>query len=96
MTSKLQTVEIDLSTVQSVAELHIVFQERFQFPGFYGRNWDAFWDSITGLVKLPDRVRFLGWLTFESRFPRDARIMRKCFSDYRHLLGERASEIDYD
>lgn len=90
-----QTVEIDLNTVHSVEELHVVFQERFQFPSFYGRNWDAFWDSITGLVELPRRVRLLGWQSFESRFPRDARVMRECFTDYRRGFGERASEIEY-
>lgn len=95
MTSMPQSVEIDLRSIESLEQLHILFQARFNFPHFYGRNWDAFWDAITGLVVLPSRVRLLGWASFESRFPRDARIMRECFSDYQRELGKKASEIEF-
>lgn len=88
-------MEIDLGAVESVEQLHVLFQETFCFPSYYGRNWDAFWDAITGLVELPPRIRLLGWQQFESRFPRDARIMRECLTDYRNDLGETASEIEY-
>jgi RNAse (barnase) inhibitor barstar len=79
-----------------VEQLHAQLQEKLQFPAFYGKNWDAFWDAITGLVELPERIRLLGWASFEARFPRDASIMQKCLSDYRQNLGERASEFEYN
>ncbi|MGV3755138.1 MAG: barstar family protein [Verrucomicrobiota bacterium] len=95
MKTEPQTVEIDLRSIPSVEELHVVFERAFGFPGFYGQNWDAFWDAITGLVELPPRVRLIGWRDFESRFPQDARIVRECFDGYRQLWKERASEIEY-
>ncbi len=95
MASPPETVVIDLSTVGSIEQLHAVLQDRFQFPDFYGRNWDAFWDSITDLVVLPPRIRLAGWENFKSRFPRDAQILQKCFDDYRQLLGENASEVEF-
>src|SRR5688572_24321474 len=88
MTSQPQTAEINLNAVESVEQLHILFQEKFRFPHFYGQNWDAFWDAISGLVELPKHVRLLGWQSFESRFPQDARILRESFADYRRDLGE--------
>ncbi|MFI1170120.1 barstar family protein [Streptomyces melanogenes] len=27
-------------------------------PYFYGRNWDAFWDAVTGLVRIPEPSAF--------------------------------------
>lgn len=95
-TAALKTVEIDLRELQSVEQLHAQLRAKLNFPAFCGENWDAFWDAIAGLVELPERVRLLGWASFEASFPRDAAIMRKCLSDYRQELGERASEIEYD
>lgn len=95
MTSQPEIVEIDLSRVESVEQLHVHLQERFQFPIFYGRSWDAFWDSINWLVELPHRIRLLGWQSFESRFPRDARIMRECFTEYPRDSDDSADEIEY-
>ncbi|MEU1080442.1 hypothetical protein ABZ368_09360 [Streptomyces sp. NPDC005908] len=35
-------------------------------------NRDAFWDAITGLVKIPDHVRFIGWDRLTATAPRGA------------------------
>ncbi len=86
----MKTTEIDLRDLQTVEQLHAQLQEKLNFPAFYGKNWDAFWDAITGLVELPERVRLLGWRSFEAQFPNDAAMMRERFSDYRQELGERA------
>ena len=95
VTSQPQTVETDLDTVASVEQLQIVFQEKFQFPGFSDRIWDAFGGSITGPVVLPPWIRLLSWQRFEPHFPRDAGIIRECFTEYRKEVGASASEIEY-
>ncbi|MFE9574497.1 barstar family protein [Streptomyces sp. NPDC006692] len=40
-------------------------EREFDFPYFYGRNWDAFWDAVTGLVEIPDH----GGTPCEARGP---------------------------
>ncbi|MGI5527099.1 barstar family protein [Streptomyces syringium] len=48
------------------------------FPEFYGMNWDA----ITGLVSIPEHVRFLGWDQLAAGVPRGAAMLRRALDDY--------------
>jgi RNAse (barnase) inhibitor barstar len=62
-------VIIDLSAVQTPVELHHLLMEKLDFPGWYGCNWNAFWDAITVLVAMPEILQFKGWAGFELRLP---------------------------
>lgn len=37
---------LDLTGCKYPQEMHACFQKALHFPDHYGRNWDAFWDSI--------------------------------------------------
>lgn len=63
---------IDLKNIQSIKELHSVFKKELGFPDFYGENWDAFWDSIIGLVEMPPVLILENWNNFATRFPDDS------------------------
>lgn len=41
-----KTVTLDLTGCRYLLELHNRIREAFDFPDFYGRNWDAFWDLL--------------------------------------------------
>lgn len=71
-------VSLDVSDVGSVRELHERLADSLGFPDFYGKNWDAFGDSITGLVEMPRRLIVTGWPNVASRWPKDAQIMLDC------------------
>ena len=64
---------LDLNGCKSLDELHERLSITFDFPDWYGRNWDAFWDllnmevpeeltnvEITGLTKLPADLKDCG------------------------------------
>ena len=76
------TVKIDVTNITSSTELHLLLKEMLGFPNFYGENWDAFWDAITGLVELPMQIQFVGWGFLERNLPFDAKIMKECLSEY--------------
>lgn len=38
---------VDLTDCKYVAELHQRFQDALDFPDYYGKNLDAFWDCIS-------------------------------------------------
>lgn len=89
------SVSIDLSHAQTSAELHALLAEAFGFPGWYGHNWDAFWDAITGVVSMPKRLLLIGWSAFQARLPEDARIMKQSFDDMAVEFPALAAKVVY-
>lgn len=81
-------VRIDISNVTSTSELHARLAESLSFPSFYGKNWDAFWDSITGLVEMPEVLELRGIESLKSTLPRDAAQLMTCLN-----LGDHYPEI---
>ena len=87
-------VDIDVSEVRSVLSLHHILRDSLGFPSWYGCNWDAFWDAITGLVEMPLHLRISGWEAVVTRLPNDAQIMQKCLADMVEEYPELASEVE--
>ncbi len=40
---------LDFSNVKYYSEIHEIIKKELNFPDFYGRNWDAFWDCLTDM-----------------------------------------------
>jgi RNAse (barnase) inhibitor barstar len=93
--SRKECVAIDLSSVLSTEELHALLLDALGFPGWYGRNWHAFWDAITGLVEMPQRLNLVGWDSFRQRFPRDAEVMRQCLVEMAEKYPQLSSIVEY-
>lgn len=72
---------IDLAGCKTKEAVHETFKRRLEFPEFYGANWDAFLDSITGLVEMPDEVRIINWQGFAYACPKDMQILREIVGD---------------
>lgn len=79
---------VDLTEVRNTEELQRLLQRELLFPDFYGRNWSAFWDAITGLVALPCELTFTGWATFSTALPAEARQLRELLDDYLSHYGQ--------
>jgi ribonuclease inhibitor len=95
MDERREVVEIDLSAISTSRELQLLLARSLDFPGFYGCNWDAFWDAITGLVAMPRRLRLVGWSALVARLPEDARMMRGCLDDATAQYPEWSAEVEY-
>jgi ribonuclease inhibitor len=81
-----ELVKIDLSNVMTSKELHNLLKNCLDFPSYYGRNWAAFWDAITGLVELPLQIEFVGWSSLENNLPIDAKNLKELLNDYNELV----------
>ena len=88
-------VVFDLTSISTVRELHLLMAKTLQFPDWYGPNWDAFWDVSIELVEMPAKLQLLGCNDFETRFPRDAWIMKKCLTELAAEYPANASEVEY-
>jgi ribonuclease inhibitor len=73
---------IDLHGIQSIDALHDSFKRALKFPSFYGDNWDALWDTLTGMKEMPEKITLLGYAQFASRFPSEDKAFSKIISDY--------------
>jgi ribonuclease inhibitor len=95
MDARREIIEVDLSEVTTSQELHTELSRVLEFPDFYGQNWDAFWDGITGLVEMPIRLHFHGWQNLVEQLPNDAQRLQKCLEDMIREYPEWAPEIEY-
>ena len=95
MDQRREYVVIDLSTVSSREDLHAALANALDFPDFYGRNWAAFWDAITGLVEMPRRLVLKGWPRFAADLPGEAGSLRSCLDDMSRQFPEWAAEVEY-
>ncbi|MCC8435245.1 barstar family protein [Brevibacillus sp. M2.1A] len=88
-------VVIDVSEVKDPFELQNVLKEKLGFPDFYGKNWDAFWDAITGLVMLPEKLVFIGWDDLVRNLPKDAEFLEKLIEKKNNKYPSTFVEVDY-
>lgn len=42
----MKVIELDLTGCKYISEIHERIRRAFDFPEWYGANWDAFWDLI--------------------------------------------------
>lgn len=88
-------VIIDLKNVSTKEELQILLKQKLDFPDYYGENWDAFWDTITGLVELPEKIIFENWSVIENYIPGEANLLKEMFHNFNKKYPMMKSEIEY-
>lgn len=90
-----ESIDIDFSVVTNKEELHTLLAESLDFPHFYGKNWDAFWDAITGLVDMPKVLRLKGCDHLKDILPNDARLLFECLDNMQRQYPNWASQVEY-
>lgn len=73
---------LDVSAIQNSTDFHYLLQKKLELPDFYGMNWDAFWDAITGLIELPENLIFEGWHNIEKKLPKDSQILINLLNEF--------------
>ena len=72
---------VNLSEVRSESDIHEAFASEFKFPEFYGANWDAFWDVLTGFGCFPNRFTIIGTENLRERLPESLTQLDRIFAD---------------
>ncbi len=74
---------VRLSEVTSVYELQEKLQETLDFPYYYGKNWDAFYECMGEKLAPPAQVTLVlrGIKDFEKRFPEDSEKLLSILKD---------------
>ncbi len=84
---------INLEHITSIKQLHNLFTEILNFPKFYGENWDAFWDTITGLVEMPNHLTITHFDKFHTIFTKDAILLKEIINEFNKISSDRQIEI---
>ena len=78
-----ETLSLTVAHASSGDSLHEMLAAVLQFPGYYGKNWDAFRDCIRDPDQsvMPRRLIIKGIDILEDRLPREAKHLRLCLAD---------------
>lgn len=89
---------LDFSEIKHYIEIHSVIQKELDFPDYYGRNWDAFWDCLTDMVGRPVNIKIIGIENVEKKFGIDeSNILIDTLRDFKNYRnGKYAHEISIE
>lgn len=80
-----KTITLDLTGCKYLGELHERIRIAFNFPEWYGANWDAFWDLLWSECDA-DEVVVIGEKTLAKEYEEHLEKMHKALDD---LVKER-------
>jgi ribonuclease inhibitor len=75
------SLSIDVASATSGEALHELLAEAFQFPAYYGRNWDAFDECIRDSSR-SSQVTISGLESLRARLPREAELFSQCMRSF--------------
>ena len=90
------TIQVDFVGVTRKEEVHDRLATAFGFPDYYGKNWDAFWDCVTMLDPMPQKIRIRGMKVLADVLPREETLLRKCLEDLRAIPEASALVLDIE
>jgi ribonuclease inhibitor len=72
---------IDVAAVTTRDALHQLLAEAFEFPAYYGRNWDAFDECVRDSAQ-SGHVTISGFETLRAKLPREAALFEQCLLSF--------------
>jgi ribonuclease inhibitor len=88
-------VDVDFTGCTSERSVHMRFAKALGFPEFYGCNWSAFWDAITGLAPMPERLVVRGWGHVARQLPGAARHVQGLLARMNDEYPSIACSVEY-
>ena len=80
---------LDFTGVKTWVDIHAIIEKEFDFPDYYGANWDAFWDCITDLLLSHKKINaeIIGLDKIYSKFNEDVDIFVDTLKDLKHVYN---------
>ena len=76
---------INMKEAKTPVEFQLRIKQELGMPEFYGMNWDSYWDAITGLITLPDKLILSDWNVYKCIQEDDAYSFEKIMKEYNEL-----------
>jgi RNAse (barnase) inhibitor barstar len=84
-------ITLDMSGIHDEETLHEYLSRILDFPGYFGFNFDAFWDCITtdDQSTMPSHLIVTGLLDLKTHCPEGHSKFMDCLSDYSSEFPDR-------
>ena len=92
--SEEKTIVLDLTDCKFLGELHERIRIAFDFPEWYGKNWDAFWDLLWSDCEA-ELVEIVGEHTLPKDFLPDLELMHTVLFDLKEERKKYGWNFDY-
>lgn len=92
--SEKKTIVLDLTGCKYLDELHERIRIAFDFPEWYGKNWDAFWDLLWSDCEA-DMVEIIGEHTLSQEFSPELKIMHEVLQEGKIESKKYRGNFDY-
>ena len=81
---------LDFTNVKSWRYFHAIIAAEFDFPDYYGCNWDAFWDCIVDLLLSNKKlnVEIIGLDKIYSEQKRNVDMLIEQLKDLKHIYND--------
>lgn len=88
-------VRLDLTDCKYLGELHQRIKEAFEFPDYYGENWDAFYDLMR-MESTADKVIIIGRSSARQSLQGSIDKMIATLEDTKRYLAKYGDILDYE
>ena len=86
---------LDFTNVKTWIDIHAILEKEFDFPDYYGANWDAFWDCITDFIDSRGLdLEIIGLDKIYSEFKEDVDIFVDTLKDLKHIYNDKGKLPD--
>ena len=90
-----QCVVLDLTGCNCLGELHLRIKEAFDFPDYYGENWDAFYDLIC-TDSQAERIIIIGKSQMATKLEDQFHRMCRTLDDAKNHLAGFGISLEYE
>ena len=84
---------LDFSEVKYIYDVHQIIKKEFDFPDYYGANWDAFWDCITDMANLEMKIDVLNFDILKKVSEKDSAIFVELLTDFKDYYDGKWAEL---
>lgn len=90
-----KTVILDLTDCKYLGELHERIRVAFDFPEWYGANWDAFWDLLRSECDA-DKLEITGIETLPKEFDNQIETMKYVLEMFKNNCKKYDEIFEYE
>lgn len=88
-------ITLDLTKCKYLGELHQRIKHAFDFPDFYGQNWDAFWDLLRTECDA-NVINIYGEDTVATELKPFVETMNEILKEFQELCAEDGEQLEIE